>query len=70
MLYDQGQPVNTQEQLEAFKKKHLHYDGFYPNDSDQNKIISYNCHYLNAENLCDNYQNRPSLCRNYPASYF
>lgn len=43
---------------------------FKPQYGENAQINCFNCEYLGPDKLCQQYQKRPAVCRNYPDSYF
>ena len=43
---------------------------FVPDFDEEKRIQSFSCSCLNDDNYCVDYENRPLLCRQYPASFF
>lgn len=69
MLYDQGIPVNSLDKWLLFQRQTKERLPFRPNVL-ESSIASYDCRWLTNENKCLNYKNRPSMCQNYPHSFF
>lgn len=44
-----------------------HYKRFYIYKADENNNLVLTCKYLDKNGLCSVYDNRPNVCRNYPA---
>ena len=69
MLYDNQKPIDTLKQWVHFLKKNPKYQSFTPHPN-ENKIISFNCTSLTSNNTCSQYDSRPTICRQYPTSFF
>ena len=72
MIVYAGHNIDTQDKLNKLINKNKSYTRFNPNFTKKNsqKIKHFNCSSLNQNNLCNDYKNRPTFCRNYPMSSF
>lgn len=74
MLYHNSEIINTLKQYnllsERFSSDHRFRPVLNENDSSETQISHYNCTKLSTENYCVSYHDRPSLCRQYPWSFF
>jgi Fe-S-cluster containining protein len=71
MLFFKSKPIRNLTELNKLTQKNPNYLRFIPNFAkDQKNINSFSCSYLTADNLCQDYENRPSFCRNYPLNLF
>ena len=71
MIMVDGHAVNTRTDFHhhvSTKPSHTMFKPTYRNDSDQ--IAYFSCSKLGPQSLCQDYDNRPQMCRNYPASNF
>lgn len=61
-----GKPVKTLKEFQnvLFQKPEL--DVFSPLGKTQDGLLRFTCSNLNGDLLCQDYNNRPQLCRNYP----
>ena len=66
MVYHQGVPINN---IKDWAKFSASYPSFQPNIKDK-AIESYDCDHLTKQNRCGDYEHRPTMCRQYPYSYF
>ena len=69
MLYDNEKPIDTMKQWVHFLDKNPSYHSFIPNKNKMN-ITSFNCNCLTSQHTCSQYESRPSICRQYPTSFF
>tara|TARA_A100001015_G_scaffold321681_1_gene454021 strand:- start:3009 stop:3482 length:474 start_codon:yes stop_codon:yes gene_type:complete len=69
MLYHKGVPLERISDFNIFSKVFTEYQVFQPNHK-QGDIYSFSCQALTKENKCGQYMARPSLCRQYPQSFF
>lgn len=69
MLYDSNNPIQSLSVWHQFLKQYPDYDSFVPNHK-CGRIESFDCRCLTDENMCSRYQIRPSVCRQYPTSFF
>ena len=70
MIVREGQSINTTEKYNAVIKKDPLYTKFVPQKIEGPKIKHFSCNCLTPNNWCSDYENRPKLCHNYPASSF
>ncbi len=70
MIFNQDVPLVTQKLFEAFVQKKPEYGRFQPTFRKDKTIQHYNCPCLTKGNRCNDYQNRPRMCHNYPSSSF
>lgn len=69
MLYDDAAPINVMDDWLDFLKQHPQYQSFKPNH-DHGVISSFDCSCLTSDQRCGQYEYRPSICRQYPTSFF
>jgi uncharacterized protein len=69
MIYKKEKPVNTKEDFESLTQKEPEYRRFIPHLKEK-KVHHYTCKCLTPQNWCRDYENRPSICKNYPLSNF
>ena len=69
MLYDSAKPLNTMTNWRDFLKQNSQYQSFVPNHY-QGHISSFDCECLTPDKKCNQYASRPSICRQYPTSFF
>lgn len=69
MVYDKGAPINTLEEWTLFKQRMAQTLPFNPN-IEIDRITSYDCKWLMPNNHCNHYDDRPTMCHNYPHSFF
>lgn len=70
MIYDHGKAVSTKKAFEKKCKKQNTFSRFIPQYNNNGNINSFMCKCLTQENHCNDYENRPTLCHNYPMSHF
>ena len=69
MLYDNAKEMNLMSDWTQFLKQNPQYQSFVPNQEDGH-ISSFDCHCLTEDNKCNRYLLRPSICHQYPTSFF
>tara|TARA_A100001015_G_C14994186_1_gene715418 strand:- start:1435 stop:1914 length:480 start_codon:yes stop_codon:yes gene_type:complete len=69
MLYDGQQSIDSPQHWDQFLKKFPSLHSFKPTVK-FGKITAFDCTSLTCNNRCDRYQDRPSICKNYPYSFF
>lgn len=70
MLIHNGNAINTRTRYEELVKSAETYKRFTPTFQSGNRIRHFSCSCLSPNNLCTDYENRPTPCRNYPVSSF
>ena len=68
-IFKEGKRINTQRQFEKLCQKDTVFKRFIPIAEKEAKL-QFNCSCLLPNNWCRDHDNRPALCRNYPASNF
>ena len=69
ILFSKGKPVKTLEHFEKLKKRNPFYQHFnliYKNKT--NGFLYFSCSKQGSDGSCTVYENRPSICKNYPRS--
>lgn len=69
-LVIQGTRLDTLVQFDQAQKKNHLYDRFIPHLNSGGEIDHFSCRCLTSDNRCNDYENRPRLCRQYPMSAF
>ncbi|NQY73449.1 MAG: hypothetical protein HRT90_01660 [Candidatus Margulisbacteria bacterium] len=69
MISHKNKPVDNHTTFNALKKKHSEFQRFIPH-SEKGTISYFNCACLTKESKCNDYDNRPALCHQYPLSRF
>ena len=72
MIVNNGVPLHDAGVFAEAKQTKPHvYNRFFPkNQTKTGRITGYDCHCLTRDNYCNDYENRPKFCHNYPASAF
>ncbi|RAP35075.1 hypothetical protein DID80_06875 [Candidatus Marinamargulisbacteria bacterium SCGC AAA071-K20] len=65
-----GKSISTFKQFKKLLKKNISYKSFIPEFKKNGGIKHFSCSNLSDDNLCQEYLNRPQLCKNYPYSGF
>lgn len=69
-LVVKGKSLDDLVAFEQYKLKYPAYSRFMPSLNSDQTIRQFSCKCLSSQNLCTDYQNRPSVCRQYPFSTF
>ncbi|MBL6722522.1 MAG: YkgJ family cysteine cluster protein [Candidatus Margulisbacteria bacterium] len=69
MLYDNNVAIDSTKAWVKFLKIKPSYECFMPTVINS-KISSFNCSCLTDQNTCSRYATRPTICRQYPESFF
>lgn len=56
----------SEDEFKLMQKIFPSYKRFYIKYKDTNGNLVFGCKYLTEENLCGDYENRPSVCKKYP----
>jgi hypothetical protein len=69
ILFHRGSPVKSPAQFEKLVKKKPFYRSLsMVSQNARTGVLYFSCEHLGADNRCRIYENRPDICRNYPAS--
>lgn len=67
LLKYEGKWLRSEKQYRAMLEKLPLYSRFEPVGDDGFGCMTFTCRSLGSDNWCTNYEDRPSLCRNYPS---
>ncbi len=59
-------PISSEEEFEHLKIIYPKYERFQIVNYDENAHLRFSCKYLGKNNKCQDYKNRPQICRDYP----
>ena len=69
-LVIKGARMDTLYQFQKVRSQNPVYDRFIPHLDSGGEIDHFSCRCLTSANRCNDYENRPKLCRQYPTSAF
>lgn len=58
--------LRSKSDFKALVKKHPEFARFKISGRDPQRLLVFNCTQLGADNRCQDYENRPQLCRDFP----
>lgn len=58
--------LRSKREFRALVKAHPEFSRFVICDRDRQGLLVFNCQSLGADNRCQDYENRPQLCRDFP----
>lgn len=70
MLIQSGKSVDTMSAYVALVQREPLYARFQPEVGIQDRVHRFRCSCLTEQNLCNDYDNRPKICQQYPMSMF
>jgi Fe-S-cluster containining protein len=68
VLSYQGETVKTLAEFEQLKARFEEYQAFVPKEESAHGLV-FDCAYLQPDNQCGQYQERPVFCRRYPTEH-
>ena len=66
VLFNHGKPIKDEEEFEQMKEVFPEYERFYIRGRHESGNILFTCKYLGENGKCEDYRNRPMICRDYP----
>lgn len=58
--------LSSKRDFKSLVKRHPEFDRFEISGRDPQRLLIFNCTKLGSDNRCQDYENRPQLCRDFP----